>query len=297
MSVAAIGLLNLNKPVGITSRRVVDVVQRLDREARRWGTRGRSTRWCRVCRCFAWSGHVSIDISHGAQMLSSLILAGPSDADGSVEGEVTVLADPPRPSRGGADVDTAARRRAGEIRQRPPAYSALKIKGRRAYDLARKGRRWSWRPARWLSTESTCSGDHYPELEIEVECGSGTVYIRSLGRDLAKSVGHDGGRRRRANPDRRIPDRRCRDPESLTKENWTEHLQPSRLAMRELPQATLDPQQTRRVSPAKASAARTLPSDTVEIAALDESGDLIGSLGAGKRAFGPTRVLARASKI
>ena len=76
----------------------------------------------------------------------------------------------------------------GRIDQRPPVFSALKIRGRPAYKLARQGDRFRCRPGRWISIGIDVKSYRYPELVLEIECGGGT-YIRSLGRDLAESLG------------------------------------------------------------------------------------------------------------
>jgi tRNA pseudouridine55 synthase len=71
--------------------------------------------------------------------------------------------------------------------QRPPAHSAIKIDGQRAYDLARRGADFEL-PLRPITIESIRVAEYqYPALTLEVVCGSGT-YIRSLGRDLAAEL-------------------------------------------------------------------------------------------------------------
>ncbi|MCC8428991.1 tRNA pseudouridine(55) synthase TruB [Reyranella aquatilis] len=105
------------------------------------------------------------------------------------EGEVTATSDA-RPT------DDALRAAlpafVGEIEQMPPAFSALKIDGKRAYDLARAGETVELKPRRVLIERLEMVGrpdrDH---ADFVVGCGKGT-YIRSLGRDLAKAVGTVG---------------------------------------------------------------------------------------------------------
>jgi tRNA pseudouridine55 synthase len=92
-----------------------------------------------------------------------------------------------RPDRG--EILAALPAFTGEIRQRPPAYSALKVAGRRAYDLARAGEIVTLEP-RSVQVESLrliglADRDH---AEFEAEVGKGT-YIRALGRDLALALG------------------------------------------------------------------------------------------------------------
>ena len=80
----------------------------------------------------------------------------------------------------------------GEIEQTPPAYSALKIDGQRAYDLARAGEAVEMKPRKVtierLELLGRSDADH---ADFVVGCGKGT-YIRSLGRDLALALGTVG---------------------------------------------------------------------------------------------------------
>ncbi|MDR0980137.1 MAG: tRNA pseudouridine(55) synthase TruB [Candidatus Nomurabacteria bacterium] len=76
----------------------------------------------------------------------------------------------------------------GKIRQVPPIYSAIKIGGRRAYDLARKGLVPEM-PEREIEIYSIEVVKYaYPELILRVHCSSGT-YIRTLAEDIGKKLG------------------------------------------------------------------------------------------------------------
>src|SRR5205085_1672899 len=87
-----------------------------------------------------------------------------------------------------AAVDAALRSFVGEIGQTPPAYSAAKIAGRRAYALARRGAEFELAP-RIVHIDAIDLLDFdYPHLRIEVRCGKGT-YIRSLARDFGERLG------------------------------------------------------------------------------------------------------------
>jgi len=76
----------------------------------------------------------------------------------------------------------------GAIEQVPPDYSAVKVRGRRAYDLARRGEQVALRPRAVRIHAMTLVDYAYPDWTVDVECGSGT-YVRSLGRDIAKDLG------------------------------------------------------------------------------------------------------------
>lgn len=76
----------------------------------------------------------------------------------------------------------------GEIMQLPPAYSALKINGKRAYDLARRGEEVALkpRPVRIETLELVSRTED--TADFRVVCGKGT-YVRSLGRDIGRALG------------------------------------------------------------------------------------------------------------
>lgn len=76
----------------------------------------------------------------------------------------------------------------GEINQMPPDYSAIKIKGKKAYELARKGIKPKLKPRKVKIYKIKLIKYKWPYLEIEVRCGKGT-YIRSLAHDIGKKLG------------------------------------------------------------------------------------------------------------
>ena len=77
----------------------------------------------------------------------------------------------------------------GEITQIPPIYSALKIDGERAYDLARAGEAPEMKPRQVLIEELRLTDASNPEqADFEVVCGKGT-YIRALARDMGRKLG------------------------------------------------------------------------------------------------------------
>ena len=102
------------------------------------------------------------------------------------EGAVTATSDV-RPSR--AEVEAALPAFLGEIEQVPPMFSAVKVDGERAYDLAREGVEVDLEPraVTIYSIEITGQPDA-DHIELEVRCGKGT-YVRALVRDLAARLG------------------------------------------------------------------------------------------------------------
>jgi tRNA pseudouridine55 synthase len=181
------GVLNMHKASGMTSRAVVDVVKRLVRPARTGhaGTLDPLATGVLVV-CVGSATRLIEYIQRAPKRYRATFLLGRSSPTEDVEGEVTFLSDAPCPTVDA--IREAANRLTGEIMQRPPIYSALKVAGRRSYDLARAGQEVALAP-RLISIHAIDVIDYaYPELTLGIRCGSGT-YVRSLGRDLAESMG------------------------------------------------------------------------------------------------------------
>lgn len=108
-----------------------------------------------------------------------------TDTD-DAEGKAVATSDK-RPTR--ADVEALLPQFTGEIQQVPPQYSAIKIGGERAYDLARDGEvvEIAARPVEIYRLEIVSQPDD-DHIEIEAECGKGT-YVRSLARDFGRTLG------------------------------------------------------------------------------------------------------------
>ncbi|MDO9223109.1 MAG: tRNA pseudouridine(55) synthase TruB [Caulobacter sp.] len=102
------------------------------------------------------------------------------------EGATTATSDV-RPTRD--QVEAALPAFVGEIQQIPPDYSAVKVDGERAYDLARAGTAMELKPRTVTIHSARVSAvpdaDH---IELEIECGKGT-YVRAIVRDLAEALG------------------------------------------------------------------------------------------------------------
>lgn len=75
----------------------------------------------------------------------------------------------------------------GEIQQIPPAFSACKVDGARAYDLARKGQEVELKPKLLVIDEIELLECNLPEIKIRVVCSKGT-YIRALARDIGVAL-------------------------------------------------------------------------------------------------------------
>ncbi len=113
------------------------------------------------------------------------IRLGLTSTTGDPEGELTRISDdiPTKEA-----LEAVLERFKGEITQTPPMFSAIKINGRRAYDLARKGETVEI-PSRQVTIYALELLDYtYPDIRIRTHVSSGT-YIRSLAEDIGTALG------------------------------------------------------------------------------------------------------------
>lgn len=272
------GIINLNKPGGITSRQAVDVVKRLVRPAKTGhaGTLDPLASGVLVV-CVGSATRLIEYVQRAPKRYTGTFLLGRSSPTEDIEGEITELVAAPQPSQ--TEIVAATRRMTGEIMQRPPAFSALKVAGRRAYDLARAGQEVELQARPITIHRIEALRYEYPELVLDIECGSGT-YVRSLGRDLAESLGTSAVMSalvRTAIGGFRLEDA-CR-PEELSRESLPQWLLPVDRAVESLPRVELTEEEARRIinglaippGPSEAEA----PSGA-EFAAFGPDGKLIG---------------------
>jgi len=86
------------------------------------------------------------------------------------------------------DIQSAAKKFSGEIMQVPPAHSAIKVDGKRVYELARKGKEVNLEPRKINIKEFEITRIELPIVQFKVVCTTGT-YIRSLANDLGAALG------------------------------------------------------------------------------------------------------------
>jgi len=180
------GILNIDKPQGMTSRDVVNVVQRVIRPVKvgHAGTLdplatgvlilpvGRATRLTDLIHTLSKTYVATFELGKVSET---------EDIEGVIE--VRELTGIPELEL----VQSVVAGFYGRQLQRPPAYSALKINGKRAYDLARRGEKVELKSREIEVLQIRVLTYEFPILTIEVECSSGT-YIRSLGRDIGEQL-------------------------------------------------------------------------------------------------------------
>lgn len=116
------------------------------------------------------------------------IVLGKTSTTGDPEGEIKTISNKKITQE---DIQAVLPQFIGAITQTPPAYSAIKINGQRAYKLARKGEKIDM-PTRRVTVHSLeILKYNYPELTLRTHVSSGT-YIRTLGEDIGKVLGVGG---------------------------------------------------------------------------------------------------------
>jgi tRNA pseudouridine55 synthase len=184
---APFGLLNVNKPRGMTSRDAVNRVERLVRPAKAGhaGTLDPLATGVLVI-CVGQATRLIRFVQQMRKRYRTTFLLGHTSETDDVEREVIAIPNSIVPTR--AMIDGVLPQFIGDIQQRPPTHSAIKIDGRRAYDLARKGKDFELAARTVTIHRIEVLRYEYPELDLDIECGSGT-YIRALGRDLGAALG------------------------------------------------------------------------------------------------------------
>jgi tRNA pseudouridine55 synthase len=188
------GWLVVDKPIGPTSADVVGMLKR----ALRQGGHGKPKIGHGGTLDPLASGVLPIalgeatkltgDLLNGPKAYRFTISFGAATSTDDAEGEV-VTTSPVRPDAAALEAVLPAFR--GPIRQRPPAYSALKVEGKRAYALARAGTPPELAERDLVIHALTLESADGEAATLEVHCSKGT-YVRSLARDIARAAGSVG---------------------------------------------------------------------------------------------------------
>jgi tRNA pseudouridine55 synthase len=184
------GWVILDKPEGMTSTQAVAQVKRLfgAEKAGHAGTLDPLASGLLPIALGEATKTVSFAVE-GRKVYRFTIAWGEERSTCDKEGDVTAQSDV-RP--GAAEIKAVLQHFTGEILQAPPAFSAIKIAGERAYDKARAGETVELAPRPVVIERLTllCQPDA-DHAEFETECGKGT-YIRALARDLGRVLGTFG---------------------------------------------------------------------------------------------------------
>jgi tRNA pseudouridine55 synthase len=185
------GVINLDKPPGISSAAAVGRIKRLLPPRTKIGHAGTLD---------PFATGVLLILIGSATRASQRFMDQPKRYQATVELGATTPTDdpesPPTPVPAATApplevVQSAVAKWIGTPLQRPPDFSAMKVGGRRAYRLARRGQAVDL-PARPVRIDAIAiAAYHWPFLSLVIDCGKGT-YIRSLARDLGAQLGTGG---------------------------------------------------------------------------------------------------------
>lgn len=181
------GVLPVDKPVGPTSHAMV-ARARLSLGTRRIGHTGTLDPFASglLLLCIGRATRIAEYLTGMDKEYDGVVRLGVTtdtcDATGTVTAEHAVSTVTPD------DVERALVSLRGTILQVPPAYSAKKVQGERAYAIARQGREVALAPATVVIRSLTLRAFDLPDIALNVVCSSGT-YIRGIARDLGEALG------------------------------------------------------------------------------------------------------------
>jgi tRNA pseudouridine55 synthase len=296
------GVLVIAKPTGPTSHDVVALIRRLA-ATKRVGHGG-------TLDPFA-SGVLPLFLGRATRLVEyhlgdrkgyrATVCFGASATTDDLEGELTPT-DAPAPTR--AQLEAALTTFLGPISQRPPAYSAIKVAGRRAYAMARAGEHvelasrdvtiHSLELLEWDDTDPA-----RPIAVVDVECSAGT-YIRALARDLGEAVGgaaYLGALVRTASGPFRLDDavslERAREAAGDGADSLAALLLPVDAGLDHLPELVVSDEEVQAIARGQFVRART-PESTGESTAASSAGSTALSAAASE---GPIRIRDAAGRL
>jgi tRNA pseudouridine55 synthase len=277
------GLLVLDKPPGLTSRDAVD-------RAANWFPRKTKIGHAGTLDPLA-TGVLVLAVGQATRLIeyvqampkvyrTRIRLGATSDTD---DADGTITEKPEAGPVSDEAVRAALATFIGEVEQVPPAYSAARVEGRRAYALARRGTEVELAPRKVKIDRIDLREFRWPELELVVFCGKGT-YIRSIARDLGRALGVGGYvadlRRLRIGP--------FTVEEAVPLDADSPRLLPMAVAVSGLPVVRLSADEVRRLRNGQ-----TIPAaGDGEVAVFDDGGELVAVGRVAQGWLKPEKVLA-----
>jgi tRNA pseudouridine55 synthase len=238
------GALVVDKPVGMTSHDVVQAIRNGTGLRRAGHTGTLDPRASGVLVILVGPAvRLSEYVSASDKRYQAIIRLGGSTDTFDSEGKVTLTKDPLNITE--EQFNNALQTFVGEIEQTPPPYSAVKVQGRKAYEMARQGEEVDLTPRKITVHHLEVLEWAPPEVVIDVHCSSGT-YVRSLANDLGVMLGCGAylvGLRRtksgRFSLRDSVPLRKLQ--EAFTAGNWYQYLIPAAEALGDWPAVELNP--------------------------------------------------------
>lgn len=273
------GVLVIDKPIGLTSHDVVQIIRRGTgiRRAGHTGTLDPRASGVLVV-LIGPAVRLSEYVSASDKRYQATIRLGSTTDTYDAEGAVT--SHTPTNHVTEEKFDEILQTFVGEIEQVPPPYSAVKVKGRKAYEMARKGEEVELEPRKIQVYSLDILEWAPPEVVIDAYCSSGT-YVRSLANDLGTALGTGAyliGLRRtksgRFTLREAVPLRKLR--EAFDAGDWYKYLIPAAEALGDWPMVELDADQVDLVRHGHRIPAETDSGGWAR--ALSQQGDLVALL-------------------
>ena len=244
------GVLVVDKPVGLTSHEVVQIIRHGTNIRRAGHTGTLDPRASGVLIVLVGPAvRLSEYVSASDKRYQAIIRLGATTDTFDADGRFTSKDETPQITE--EQFETALKTFVGEIIQTPPPYSAVKVHGRKAYEMAREGEEVELAPRKINVYHLEVLEWTPPEVVIDVHCSSGT-YVRSLANDVGTALGCGaylvGLRRtksgrftlRDATPLRKLQ-------ETFNAGNWYQFLIPAAEALAEWTAVELNPDQVEEV--------------------------------------------------
>lgn len=268
------GVLNLRKPAGVTSRDVVNQVQRLVHPAKcgHAGTLDPLATGVLVV-CLGAATRLIEQVQAGRKEYRGTFRLGVNSDTDDITGTITTAGDPSSVTR--SQLESVLAEFIGRIEQVPPQVSAVHVEGERAYRRVRRGETVTIAPRIVAIDVIDLVEFAPPEFTIRVVCGGGT-YIRAIGRDVGQRLGCGAlmtALERTAVGPFRIAD--ALPAEQLDAVTLRQHLQSPTVAVAHLPQIGLTNEQVRAIRCGQGIAIAEVFDDDVEVAMLDQD-ELVG---------------------
>ena len=270
------GVLVVDKPVGLTSHDVVQIIRKGTNIRRAGHTGTLDPRASGVLVVLLGPAvRLSEYVSASDKRYQAVIRLGQSTDTYDAEGRITGGSSPVNITEDQFENELKAF--IGEIEQVPPPYSAIKVKGKKAYDMARDGEEFDLAPRSIHVYNLDLLEWAPPEAVVDVYCSSGT-YVRSLAHDLGEKLGcgaHLVGLRRtksgRFTLRDAVPLRKLR--ESFDAGNWYQYLIPAAEALSDWPALELTNEQVEAVRHGIRIPSPALPSTWAR--GINEQGELV----------------------
>jgi tRNA pseudouridine55 synthase len=272
------GVLVIDKPVGMTSHDVVQAIRNGTGLRRAGHTGTLDPRASGVLVILVGPAvRLSEYVSASDKRYQAIIRMGGTTDTFDGEGQVKRTENPVNVTE--EQFEEALKTFVGEIEQTPPPYSAVKVQGRKAYEMARKGEEVELAPRTITVHHLEVLEWAPPEVVIDVHCSSGT-YVRSLANDLGVKLGCGaylvGLRRtksgrfslRDATPLRKLQ-------EAFTAGNWYQYLIPAAEALGDWPAVELNPDEVEGVRHGHRVKAKEGDTDQEKVRGVSTQGELV----------------------